>query len=106
MRNGWLGLVAVVFCMTLFNSNVYSQRGGACAEDISKFCKDVKPGGGRTAKCLKEHENELSGACKDEIAQVRTRFKETAEACHDDMLKFCKDIEPGGGGIAKCLREY
>ena len=107
MRTKLFVPVVVAFCMTLwFGADVYAQRGGACAEDISKFCKDVKPGGGRIAKCLKEHENELSGTCKDEIAEVQKRFKETAEACHDDVLKFCKDVEPGGGRIAKCLRDH
>jgi hypothetical protein len=40
-------------------------RGGACAEDTAKFCKDVKPGEGRIAACLKEHEKELSQVCRD-----------------------------------------
>jgi hypothetical protein len=107
MRKWLFVLAASVFCMTLWSgADVYAQRGGACAEDISKFCKDVKPGGGRIAKCLKDHENELSGTCKDEIAQVEKRFKETAEACHDDVLRFCKDVEPGGGRIANYLREH
>jgi hypothetical protein len=37
---------------------------------------------------------------------VQKRFKETAEACHDDVLKFCNDVEPGGGRIAKYLRDH
>jgi len=107
MRHWLLVLVASVFCMTLWSgSDVYAQREGACADDINKFCKDVQAGGGRIANCLKKHENELSGACKEEIDQAQKRFKETAEACHDDVLKFCKDVEPGGGRIAKCLREH
>jgi len=107
MRTKLFVLVAVVFCISLwFGVDAYAQRGGACAEDTVKFCNDVKPGGGRIAKCLNDHENELSGTCKDEIAQVQKRFKETAEACHDDVLKFCNDVEPGGGRIAKCLRDH
>ncbi len=104
---GLFVLVTVAFYTTLwFGADVYAQSGSACAEDITKFCKDVKPGGGRIAKCLKAHENELSGTCKDEIAQLQKRFNETAEACHDDVMKFCKDVEPGAGRIAKCLREH
>lgn len=41
---------------------------GPCAEDAAKFCKDVKPGEGRIAACLKEHEKELSKACLDRKA--------------------------------------
>jgi Cysteine rich repeat len=107
MRTKVFLLVAVGFCMTLWSgAAVYAQDGGACAEDISKFCNDVKPGGGRIAKCLEEHENELSGMCKDEMVEVQKGFRETAEVCHDDVLKFCKDVEPGAGRIAKCLRDH
>ncbi len=42
---------------------------GPCAEDAAKFCKDVKPGEGRVAACLKEHEKELSQACVDRKAK-------------------------------------
>lgn len=38
---------------------------GPCAEDTAKFCKDIKPGEGRVKACLKEHEKELSQACKE-----------------------------------------
>lgn len=41
---------------------------GPCAADAAKFCKDVKPGEGRVAACLKEHEKELSQACRDRKA--------------------------------------
>lgn len=46
---------------------------GPCAADAAKFCKDVKPGGGRIAACLKEHEKELSQACSDRKAQAAER---------------------------------
>jgi hypothetical protein len=36
----------------------------ACAPDIQKLCKGVQPGGGRIVQCLREHESELSQACK------------------------------------------
>lgn len=41
---------------------------GPCAADSAKFCKDVKPGEGRVMACLKEHEQELSQACRDRKA--------------------------------------
>ncbi|WP_413287762.1 cysteine rich repeat-containing protein [Bdellovibrio sp. HCB337] len=43
----------------------------ACHEDFEKFCHDVKPGGGRIIKCMKEHEAELSATCKTEIAEKK-----------------------------------
>ncbi len=46
---------------------------GPCADDAAKFCKDVKPGEGRVAACLKEHEKELSQACRDRRAAAAER---------------------------------
>jgi hypothetical protein len=101
------GLIAVALGMILgVGTSVYAQGGGPCAEDLAKFCKDVQPGGGRIAKCLKEHEKELSATCTQHIAEVQSRWKEANQACHDDVLKFCKDVKPGQGRIVKCLKEH
>ncbi len=35
-----------------------------CADDVAKYCKDVKPGEGRIVRCLKEHDTELSTECR------------------------------------------
>jgi hypothetical protein len=107
MRTRVLVSVAVVFCIGLwFKADVYAQLSGACADDLAKFCKEVQPGGGRLSKCLKEHQKELSPTCRDTVAAAQKRWNEAAESCHDDVLKFCKDVEPGGGRIANCLREH
>jgi Cysteine rich repeat len=107
MKTRVLVLVAVVFCIGLwFKADVYAQLSGACGDDIAKFCKEVQPGGGRLSKCLKDHQKELSPTCRDTVASAQKRWNETAESCHDDVLKFCKDVEPGGGRIANCLREH
>jgi len=79
---------------------------GPCAEDIAKVCKDVQPGGGRILKCMKEHENELSPACKQHVAQVKEKAMEAKEACQDDVMKFCADVKPGHGRILKCLKGH
>jgi hypothetical protein len=36
----------------------------ACGEDAKKLCPDVKAGGGAIARCLSQHESELSDGCK------------------------------------------
>ena len=36
----------------------------ACKPDVDKFCSGVAEGGGRIMACLKQHESELSDACK------------------------------------------
>ena len=45
----------------------------ACHNDVQRFCEDVAPGEGRIAQCLKQHQSELSTACKSEVAQARPR---------------------------------
>ncbi len=50
---------------------------GPCADDIAKYCKDVKPGGGGIARCLKENEKQLSPACKSSIEESSGQRKLT-----------------------------
>jgi Cysteine rich repeat len=38
-----------------------------CKGDAEKFCKDVKPGGGRMLECLKSHQAELAPGCAAEF---------------------------------------
>ncbi len=47
-----------------------------CQADLDKFCKDIKQGEGRLAKCLKEHQAEVSGPCKAKIAEVKEERQE------------------------------
>ncbi len=98
--------VVVAMGLGLWAATTVAQGLGPCAEDVAKFCKDVQPGGGRMAQCLKAHENELSGACKEHIAQIKQRGREFQEACQDDVRKFCKDVKPGSGRIMHCLKEH
>ncbi len=79
---------------------------GACADDVSKFCKDVQPGQGQIIKCMKEHENELSAGCKAQLAEMREKRQEAREACGDDILRLCSNVAPEGGGIIRCLKEH
>lgn len=102
----WIGFAIVVSCMLLWNGGtVNAQSKGPCADDVAKFCKDVKPGGGRLVQCLKEHESELSPTCKASHDQAKAMAKEAHEACADDVQKLCKDVQPGGGRVLKCLKD-
>ena len=49
---------------------------GACKADVEKFCKDIKPGGGRIIACIKSNKDRLSQECKDEIAKAREHRKQ------------------------------
>jgi len=77
-----------------------------CQGDVQKFCAGVQPGAGRIATCLKEHQAELSDLCKAHIHGMKTKAREHFKACADDVDKFCKDTQPGGGRIAKCLVDH
>ena len=100
-------LTVALFCLSLWiGINVYAEDTRPCADDVSKFCKDVKPGGGRIANCLKEHEKDLSPACKKRTEEIMMRAKEVHKACADDIDKFCKDVQIGKGNIARCLRGH
>jgi hypothetical protein len=63
-------LVLGILCLALWIGNALAAEGGRpCADDVAKFCKDVKPGGAGLSKCLKEHESELSPECKASITE-------------------------------------
>lgn len=93
-----------------------AQPRGPCRADIQKFCKDVKPGGGRIRDCLKSHEAELSANCRSHVqagpraAQRRQQGgrpgKGFPDACREDLDKFCKDTQPGQGRFVKCLKSH
>jgi len=48
----------------------------ACATDVAKFCKDIKLGGGRIARCLAQHADELSPECCAKCDLAREKKKE------------------------------
>jgi hypothetical protein len=100
-------IVAVVLCFV--SSLVFAQdfsRKGLCQADVEKFCKDVQPGQGRILQCMKQHEAELSIACKNHIAEAREKTQEFIKACKPDAQKFCNNVKPGKGRIYRCLKQH
>jgi Golgi apparatus protein 1 len=85
----------------------------ACNADVEKFCGGMERGEGHVHACLMQHEAELSPGCKaagEKLTRKREGAKATMqsvnEACKDDLGKFCKNVRPGGGRLAQCLRQY
>ncbi len=81
-------------------------REGPCQNDVKRLCGQVEPGDGRIAKCIKEHENEVSAECRQRIDAVKQKISEAKDACKDDVEKFCKGVQPGQGNIVRCLKEH
>lgn len=68
---------------------------GPCRDDTRKLCASAKPGGGQVVACLKEHEAELSPACKTALPVI--------EQCAAELRKVCE----GGKRreMRNCLRD-
>ena len=103
-------LVSTAFAMLAVvatDAGAQAKKGdGPCAADAKKFCGEVKPGGGRIAKCMKSHQAELSPACQAEMKRVEERVEQVREECKADAEKFCKGIRPGQGRILACLKSH
>jgi hypothetical protein len=102
-------LVVGLLCISpVLDTHASAADRGSCSKDIAKFCKDVKPGGGRILDCLKQHEKDLSAACKEQVTKREEKAEKSGElsqACKGDVDKLCKDVKLGGGRILKCLKE-
>ena len=102
----WLNVFAGVICLTVAMEVSAKPAARPCAEDAARLCKGVQQGEGRVAKCLKDHANELSPACKENIAKAKEEVQEFAKACKDDSAKLCKGTKPGEGRIMQCLKQH
>jgi hypothetical protein len=106
-RISLFALTVMLFYLGLWmGTAVSADESRPCAADVARFCKDVQPGGGRIVQCLKQHENELSPACKQQMVETKQKLRGVHQACQDDVQKLCKDVQPGGGRLIKCLKEH
>ena len=74
----------------------------ACAPDIQKYCAGVPQGEGKIAECLRSHKQELSPACQSGMAKAASLMKEVAQACEDDLHKYCAGAAQGTA--KECLK--
>lgn len=98
-------VLAGAFCLML-SPAVSAKESKPCADDVAKLCKGVERGQGRIAKCLKEHEAELSPECKARGEELKAKAKDFAAACKGDIQKNCSDVKRGGGRIIQCLKQH
>ncbi len=101
MRPTILTAVVLAFVITAMPSS--AQIPGPCGETTTKYCKDVIPGGGRIMKCLNDHRDDQSLACKDWIADQQKSLEELKSACFEEIAKLCRFNPPDGISILQCL---
>jgi len=106
IKLNWLLVIAGVYCLTVAGGASARQKSGPCSEDVAAYCKEVKQGEGRIARCLKDHANDLSPACREHAAEVKKIVQDFAIACKDDVTKLCKGTQSGGGRILHCLKQH
>ena len=84
----------------------------ACTPEIEAYCSQVTPGDGRLLACFYAHEDKLSGRCNwalyegaAQLEQFAASLTHVANACWDDALEHCAEVEMGEGRVASCLLE-
>jgi hypothetical protein len=78
-----------------------------CAADAKKFCGEVEVGAGRVQQCMRQHEAELSPACRAKQAAADAKFRaivaEFGADCRADVDRVCAKVKPGRGRVVACL---
>jgi hypothetical protein len=92
--------------------DVINNAAEACEQELTTYCKDVTPGGGRILACMFAHEDKLSGRCEyalyDAAAQLERAIAAltyVANECNDDIDAQCAAVEAGEGRILTCLKQ-
>ena len=106
MKNWKMAMLAGISCLSLAAGVSAEQNAKPCAGDVARLCKGVQPGQGRLAQCLKEHSNELSPACRENIKIMKEKVQDFVQACKADEERLCKGTKPGGGRIIQCLKQH
>jgi len=107
--NGWwmMSLALLMLALAaLHSSRAASLAVQPCQDDAGKFCREVHPGQGRMARCLKSHLDELSAACRADLKTMFDHMLEAREFCSADAERLCADVKDGHGGIISCLRRH
>jgi hypothetical protein len=47
--------------------NALSYAANECRDDLTKFCSDIKPGGGRLMQCIDKNDAKISKRCKQAL---------------------------------------
>jgi Cysteine rich repeat len=105
-------LAAAIVCSSLFAVPVALAQSAPpdpatqpCRADVARLCPDAK-GRAEVHACMQEKGEQVSAECKAKWADFKQRAQVAMEACKPDAEKFCKDVKPGHGRVAVCLRQH
>jgi hypothetical protein len=96
-------LAAVIIVIVLSALPSPAQTATPCNETITKYCKDVVPGNGRIMKCLNDHRDDQSIACKDWIADQQMSMQELMGVCAEDIARWCRNAASDKISMYFCL---
>jgi len=97
--------LATSFLAIAEQDGTVTPSGQSCRAEIQKLCGNAKAGDGHYRQCIEQQHDALSPACRQQIAEHKDRIQKKAEACRADVEQFCKDVEPGGGRVVRCLKQ-
>ena len=100
------GLGIVAFHGGVVHAGDKGHKLAACKADVDKLCKDAPRGSGGVGRCLREHEAQLSEACKKAIDQVKAEREAMKQACAPDAERLCRDVGRGPGRVLGCLESH
>ena len=82
----------------------------ACRQDVDIHCSEVTPGDGKVHKCLVDHEDQLSAACRAETNHLSMTASTNVDlspslgrACAPERAAHCKGVTPGKARVFNCL---
>lgn len=117
MRKTVLVLMAVIFLFggagASAEEDVVEAILEACQPEIEAYCSQVTPGDGRLLACFYAHGDKISPRCEYALYEGAAALEQFAAAlthlateCHDDLLKYCGEVEMGEGRVGTCLLEH
>ncbi|NTU60413.1 MAG: hypothetical protein HGA98_05080 [Deltaproteobacteria bacterium] len=81
-----------------------------CEKELTTYCKDVTPGGGRGLACLYAFSDKLSNRCEYALYDASVQLERfvaaltyMASECRDDIKQLCSNVQPGEGRVLECL---
>ncbi len=117
-----LGMVLLSFLFvgqTGWAEDVIDRAFAACDTELTSYCSNVVPGGGRLMMCLAAHEDKVSDDCVVAIYDAAVAVETAAaavryigESCGQEIVDFCSErvsdtellVKVGGGRVLSCLQ--